>query len=404
MISSLKLSLLPLLLACAFGCSSSSTPPAAPGDGDGDQAGDGDAPGSGGTVGGNTGGTTGDGDAQTLKTVYADYFPIGVAIGPSHLTTVKDIVTREFNHLTCENDMKVQSIQPTEGNFNFVNADAIADLARTEGMKMTGHTFVWHRQAPAWLFAGLTAGDAASIATLTSRLQSHIETLVGRYADVVDNWDVVNEAISDDGTKDFRDAADGSEWFRIFGSEEYVYTAFKLAHEALEANEAGSSKGKLYYNDYNVTLKVDRIIKMLDAIKARGVPVDGVGMQGHVRMDWPSVADYRAAIGKLVAAGYKVKISELDMTMYNDYPTGVLMAAPEVPFTPELEAQQAAAYGSLFALFREHKANITSVTLWGVSDDQTWLDNEPVPGRDNFPLLFDDAHEPKEAYFAVRDF
>jgi endo-1,4-beta-xylanase len=227
---------------------------------------------------------------------------------------------------------------------------------------------------------------------------------VPRYTDVVDNWDVVNEAISDDGSKDYRDGAEGSEWFNVFGSEEYVYWAFKYAHDALEANAPGSAAGKLYYNEYNVTLKVDRIIVMLDAIRAKGVPVDGVGMQGHVRIDWPSIADLRAAMDKLIAAGYKVKISELDMSMYNDYPTGSFVPAPQLAWDATLAANQATAYAALFALFREKSSDITSVTFWGVSDAHSWLNNEPVAGRANYPLLWDAALQPKDAYFSVRDF
>ena len=341
---------------------------------------------------------------DSLAAAYTDYFPIGTAIGPAHISTVGEIITHEFNHLTAENDMKARLIQPDEGTFNFTNADKIADLARANSMTMTGHALLWHREVPNWMFAGLTPGDRDDIETLKSRLQAHINGLVPRYADVVDNWDVVNEAISDDASKVYRDGSEGSRWYDLFGSEEYVYWAFKYAYEALEAHEVGSAAGRLYYNDYNVNLKVDRIVPMLDAIRERGVPVDGVGLQAHVRMDWPSIEELQQTIDKLVAAGYQLKISELDMTVYNDYPLGTLEPAPERPFDSALENQQAAAYGSLFELFRHNRDVITSVTLWGVSDDMTWLDSTPVGGRDNYPLLWNDEHEPKKAYFAVREF
>ncbi len=385
-----------------FGCSSESDPTPL-GDGDGD--GDGDVSQSGGSPG--DGDVMGDGGTTselTLAEAYADYFPIGTAIGQGHLTTVSDIVEAEFNHLTAENDMKASTVQPTEGNFNFTPGDAIADVARAHGMKMTGHALLWHRQAPSWFFSGMTAGDPDDIEVLKGRLKAHIDAVVGRYADVVDNWDVVNEAISDDGSKTFRDGPEGSKWYEIFDSEEYIYFAFQYAYDALEALEPGSAAGKLYYNDYNMTLKVDRVIPMLDAIRDRGVPVDGVGLQAHYRVDWPSISEVESTINKLVAAGYKVKISELDLSLYNDYPNGSLEPAPEIELTPDVEANQATAYANLFALFRTHAADITSVTLWGVSDETSWLNNEPVSGRKNYPLLWNAAHEPKQAYFAVRDF
>jgi endo-1,4-beta-xylanase len=352
-----------------------------------------------------TGGSPGS-SAESLAAKYADYFPVGVAIAQSHLSTVKEIVQTEFNHITAENAMKAQTIQPAEGTFNYTEADLLAEFARDEGMKMTGHTLLWHRQAPAWFFAGLTPGDTEDIETLKLRLKTHIDAVVPRYADVVDNWDVVNEAVSDDGSKDppYRDGAEGSKWFDIFGNEDFVYWAFKYAKDALEAVEPGSSEGKLYYNDYNVTLKVDAIIALCDGVRAKGGQVDGIGLQAHYRVDWPSDSDIESTINKIVAAGYKVKISELDLSLYNDYPSGTLEPAPEVEFTTEVEQLQADRYGALFALFRKHKDSITSVTLWGVSDDSTWLDNEPVANRNNYPLLFNDAHMPKLAVQAIKNF
>lgn len=330
-----------------------------------------------------------------LREVYADSFPVGAAVSRWHLQTVRDLLTTHFNHLTAENAMKFGVVQPAQDAFSFAEADEIAALARKEGMKMTGHAFVWHRQVPDWLFEDLAPGEAASIETLKARLKRHIEALVDRYGDVVDNWDVVNEAISDDPTKTYRDASEGSGWHEVFGSQDYIYWAFKYAHDALEARAPGSAKGKLYYNDYNVTLKVDRILQMASWLKEKGVDLDGVGFQAHYQMDWPSVAEIATAMNKFIAAGLKIKISELDITIYNDYPGGTFKAAPEVEFTPALEAEQAARYAELFELFRSRDRHITSVTTWGVSDDQTWLDHDPVPGRNNHPLLWNDDHQPR---------
>jgi endo-1,4-beta-xylanase len=340
----------------------------------------------------------------TLAQKYAGYFPIGAAVSSWHLDNVGSVLSTQFNHLTCENAMKVEDIHPAENSYDWVEADRIADLARSHGMKLTGHNLLWHRQAPDWMFAGITAGDATSLEVLKSRLKSHITTVVGRYADVVDNWDVVNEAISDDAAKTYRDGSEMSKWYELFGSEEYIYWAYQYAHDALEALSAGSSKGKLYYNEYTVTVKADKILKMFAWLETKGIHVDGIGFQSHENMTWPAPSDLQAAFDKFVAAGYKIKISELDVTVYSDYATGPFVASPEVPFTPTLEAAQAARFAELFAVYRKNKANITSVTFWGVSDDHTWLDDEPVAGRNDYPLLYNDAHQPKAAVAAIMNF
>lgn len=332
-----------------------------------------------------------------LAGVFGDDFTVGVAVEPQHLAADGELIATHFNRLTAENSMKFSSLQPTEGNFTWTNADTIANFARERNMPMTGHTLVWHRQTPAWVFADLTPGDPDSIEILRSRMQTHIEAVVGRYGDVVDNWDVVNEVISDDSSQTYRDGDEGSDWYAYFGSEEYVYWAFRYTYDALEAQSPGSAAGKLYYNDYNANLKIERIIPMLDDIREQGVPVDGIGLQAHWRLDWPPVSEIEQTILTAVDAGYAVKISELDLTIYNDYPSGEFTPAPEIEFTEELEAMQAQRYVELFELFRRYNVEVTSVSVWGLSDDQTWLDNEPVSGRNNHPLLFDDNREPKQA-------
>ena len=355
--------------------------------------------------GGGNAGSGGSAAVDSLAQKYSDHFPIGAAIGNWHLDNLSGVLKQDFNHLTCENAMKIQDVHPAEGSFSWTEADRVADFARQNGMKLTGHALLWHRQAPEWMFAGVTAGDAASLETLKARLKAHVEAMVERYADVVDNWDVVNEAISDTPAKQYRDGSEQSRWFELFGSEEYIYWAYKFAKDALEANSPGSSAGKLYYNEYVVTTKADKILKLLAWLKDdKGLRVDGVGFQSHENMTWPSTSDLQTAIDKFKLAGYKVKISELDITVYSDYSTGSFVASPAVPFTAELEAKQAKRFADLFALYRKNKDSITSVTFWGLSDDHTWLDNEPVAGRDDFPLLFNDQHTPKAARSAIMTF
>jgi len=345
-----------------------------------------------------------EGIAGSLAQKYADYFPIGAAVGNWQLDNAAAAVTRDFNHLTAENAMKAQNIHPSEATYDWSEADRVAGFARSHGMKVTGHALLWHRQAPAWMFAGVSAGDAASLSLLKSRLKAHIEAVVSRYADVIDNWDVVNEAISSDSAKVYRDGPEGSQWYELFGSEEYIYWAYQYAHDAFEAIEPGSSAGKLYYNDYTVTGKVDQILTMLAWLETRGIHVDGVGFQSHEYMDWPSTGELQAAFDRFVAAGYKVKISELDVTVYDDYASGSFVASPQVEYTPELEAAQARRFASLFSLYRANKDSVTSVTFWGVTDNRSWLNYVPVEGRADYPLLYKDAKTPKAARTAIMNF
>lgn len=325
-----------------------------------------------------------------LASSNALHFPIGVAIQPEHLSLKPDLLKAEFNRLTPENAMKWNFIQREEGTFTWAEADALANFARQNNCKLTGHTVVWYRETPAWVYNG-------DLEAIKGRLRTHIFALASRYSDVVDSWDVVNEAIND-GDYSLRD-------FPQY-SEDVMYWAYKYAEEALEAQEKGSSEGKLYYNDYNLTLKVDAIIALLQNLRDRGAAVHGVGFQTHVRLFWPSVKKIRAAFDKVVAAGFKIKISELDVSVYNDYPPPdhSFVAAPEVPFTPELDAKISARYSEIFELLRGYKQHITSVTLWGISDAHTWLQHEPVAGRANYPLLFDGEHNPKAAYHKIKKF
>jgi endo-1,4-beta-xylanase len=332
---------------------------------------------------------------------YEPYFSLGVAVEPEHLSKVGQIIQFHFNRLTAENSMKFNAIHPAAGRYNFDSADIIAGYARAHKMTMTGHTFVWHRHQPSWLFGGLTPGNTRDIETLKSALKDHIETLIDRYDDVVDNWDVVNEAISDTAGKTYRDGSEGSEWYRIFQSEEYIYWAFKYAEEALQKR---GSAATLYYNDFNVAVpsKLDKILSMVNWLRAKGVRIDGIGLQGHWKLDWPTISDIRSAIQTISAAGLEVKISELDISIYTNDDWSAQTWEAQKAFTEQLETRQAERYKELFMLFKANSGSITSVSVWGVSDDDTWLDSYPTK-RNDYPLLFDDYHKPKLAYYAIVD-
>jgi endo-1,4-beta-xylanase len=252
----------------------------------------------------------------------------------------------------------------------------------------------------------LKPGDPESVELLRERMKTHIFKVVERYADVVDNWEVVNEAISDNPDETYRDGEDGSKWYEIYGDHTYIYDAFRFAREALEKT-TGSARGKLYYNDYNVPRphKLESILALVDCLRnEKGIPVDGVGLQGHWRLDEPSVGDIEEAIDRIEAAGLKAKISELDISVYTEDDWEKKVWEPDKPFTEALEEEQADRYEELFELFRENKDVITSVTLWGITDSITWLDAFPTAIRDDYPTLFDDDKRPKEAFRRITSF
>lgn len=340
-------------------------------------------------------------DEVSLYETYTDYFEIGVALEKLQLDEVEELVTYHFNRLTHEDSLKFGNIHPREDEYFFDDADIVADYARERGIKMTGHTLIWHWAMPSW-------PDDKSQDELTTIMEDHIHTVVGRYHDVVDNWDVLNEALSDDNSKLQREEYPEYSWpwYERYGDHSYMYKAFIFAEEALEANNA---EALLFYNDYNCAqpAKVERILEFVEWLKENGARVDGIGFQGHWGMTYPTPAEIRGAIETYVAAGLKVKISELDINVYDDFDDDGNLDPVEEPveYTEELAERQAARYAELFEVFREFKNDIIHVTLWGVSDKYSWYPRVwPVVGRVNYPLLFDYDNQPKEAFFAVVDF
>lgn len=344
----------------------------------------------------------------TLRAAYANDFLIGAALDTSMVTggnpRAAEIVARQFSSITAENDMKWSSIHPEPDRYNFRPADAYVDFGAGHDIAVIGHTLVWHNQTPPWVFLG-DDGKPASRELLLRRLRDHIHTVVGRYRGRVKGWDVVNEAVRDNGPEVLRD----SPWQRIIG-DDYLDHAFRFAREA-------DPRAELYYNDYGLfnREKRTRALRMLRGLIARGVPIDGVGLQGHYQIDYPPVADIEQAILDFAALGLKVMITELDVDVLpsrsqigvadlarrEDYEAALNPWANGLPETEQ--ARLARRYADLFALFLKHRKTITRVTFWGLDDGQSWLNNFPVPGRTNYPLLFDRGLNPKPAFRAVLD-
>lgn len=328
---------------------------------------------------------------KSLAQHFAGSFSLGIAMEAFYLEQWGALTASTFNRLTAENAMKLGQIQKMKGKYDFEAADALANFAREHSMKMTGHAIVWYRETPTW-FAG------GSPEEVSERLKQHAAVMIERYADVTDNWDVLNEGISDTDSKMYRDASEGSKLYGALG-DKLPAVAFQVAEEAVKATGKDID---LYYNDYNMwqTVKLDKALKMAKGLKDAGIRIDGIGAQAHWNMTSPTADQLQTMIDKIVAAGLKVKISELDVSVYSNDDWGNEVWEKERPFDDALAQAQAARYKELFEIFVKNAQHITSVTIWGMSDNKTWLDSFPTK-RNNYPLLFDDNDKPKPAYFAL---
>lgn len=333
-----------------------------------------------------------------LKDAFAGKFYIGTALNQSQITgrdTASIRVVKEnFSAIVAENCMKSESIQPQEGTFNFDLADQFVDFGEKNGLFVTGHTLIWHSQVPSWFFKD-SEGKEVSKEVLIERMKKHITTLVGRYKGRVKGWDVVNEAIEDDGS--YRK----SRFYNILG-EDFIKLAFQFAHEA-------DPSAELYYNDYSMANPGKRkgVVAMVKKLKEQGVKIDGVGMQCHIGLDYPTLSDFEASMEAFAAQGVKVMITEMDLTVLPspsqrvgaDVSANFEYQQKQNPYTKGLPDSVNVIfekrYSDFFHLFLKHQDYVTRVTVWGVNDGMSWRNGWPVRGRTDYPLLFDRANKPK---------
>ncbi len=328
-----------------------------------------------------------------LKDYFSKFFYVGVAVSARSLKTDEaPLILKEFNSITPENAMKMGPIHPKENEYYWKDADSIAAFAKHNGIRIRGHNLCWHNQTPRWMFKD-EAGNAISKEVLLQRLKDHITTVVKRYKGVIYAWDVVNEAISDKAGEYLRN----SEWYTICG-EEYIAKAFQYAHEA-------DPKALLFYNDYNEINpeKREKIYRLVKGLKDAGVPVHGIGLQGHWAVNEPSEQELINTFEKFANLGLKIQVTELDISVYpkehnarERKPADSLMA-----FTSDKEQQQIEMYKRCFRIFKKYKQVLSGVTFWNISDRSSWLDNFPVRGRKDYPLLFDKDLKPKKVYWEV---
>ena len=333
----------------------------------------------------------------SLKERFQNDFLIGTAISARQIQesspSETQLIVQQFNAVTPENVMKSQSLQPQWNSFNFEMADKLVEFGQKNKIKINAHTLIWHSQLPRFIRT-LQSPDSLKLF-----MTNHINTVAGRYAGKVQSWDVVNEALNEDGT------LRKSVFYNKLG-ENYITDAFRLA-------QAASPGTDLYYNDYN-NEKPDKragCIAIIKKIQAAGVKIDGVGIQGHWHLGQVPLKDIEESIIQYAALGIKVAITELDIEVLKRNFQGAdvnqrMKSDPSLnPYTEglpdSLQQRLANDYEALFKLFLKHKDKIARVTLWGAHDGQSWLNGWPVAGRTNYPLLFDRAYQPKPAFYKI---
>ena len=334
---------------------------------------------------------------KTLKDALKGKFHIGIAMNSQQIsgadTANVKIIKQNFDAIVAENVMKSMFLQPREGEFNFTEADKFVEFGEKNGMWITGHCLIWHSQAPRWFFTN-EKGETVSAEVLKARMKSHISTVVGHFKGKVKGWDVVNEAIMEDGS--YRK----SKFYEILG-EEFIPLAFQYAHEA-------DPNVELYYNDYNEWYpnKGATIVKLIKTLRDRGLRIDAIGMQGHLGMDGPTIAEYEKGMQTYINAGVNVMVTEFDLSilpnprpgMGAEISTNVEYQKELNPYTEGVPKAAMQAWTNrmldLFKLFLKYP-QVKRVTMWGVSDGSSWKNGFPVRGRTDYPLLFDRNYQPK---------
>jgi endo-1,4-beta-xylanase len=345
-------------------------------------------------------------DEPQLKDVFAGKFRVGVALGTEQVMGNEPeslaLVQRHYNTITPENLLKWESVHPQPDQYNFEPVDRYVEFGEKNGMFIVGHTLVWHNQTPDWVFED-DQGNPLDREALVARMRDHIHTVVGRYKGRIKAWDVVNEAIlAEDG--EWRK----TKWYEIIGPE-YVEMAFQFAHEA-------DPDAELYYNDYNEWKPGARegINKLIRNLQAKGIRIDGLGLQGHWGMDYPSVEEIEAMLDDYGQLGIKLMITELDLNILPfpdpsqhgaDITLNYELKKELDPYhdgLPDDVSQKVnRRYAELFEIFLKHSDKIDRVTFWGVHDGHSWLNYWPITGRTAYPLLFDRELKPKPVFDAV---
>lgn len=366
-------------------------------------------------------------DFVPFKELFKGHFLAGIAVGGGrdYSGETAEIIVENYNTITSENSMKPESIlarqmrpqpqgqqgqnpPPMFGGFNrgpveldtikglvynWGGADAFAEFARENNLKVRGHTLVWHSQTPASFFTD-DEGNKLNKEQLYERMENYMEAVMNRYKDVVFCWDVVNEALSDYEGSVYRTE---SPWYEVCGKD-FIAQAFRTARKV-------NPDVKLFYNDYDIVnpAKLERAVIMLTELVEAGVPIDGVGLQAHWSKEVTKEM-LQNAIDEFSKLGLEIHITELDITTYTSFHgEGAKNQVQETQqYTADVEKVHVETYRNLFEVLVENSDKIQSVTFWGLNDNRTWLNNFPVRGRRDYPMLLDGDMKPKKAYYEVK--
>tara|TARA_Y100000817_G_scaffold64229_5_gene48316 strand:- start:784 stop:1911 length:1128 start_codon:yes stop_codon:yes gene_type:complete len=343
-------------------------------------------------------------ELSSLKKVFDSKFKVGVAINKNQIKQKKskevDLIKNQFSSLTAENVMKWEEIHPKKNKYNFKISDLIVSMAQENDQDLIGHTLVWHNQIPEWVTRN-PDGSLVEKNKLFDNITQHISSVAGRYSGKIKGWDVVNEAILDDGS--FRK----NDFYNIAG-EDYIFKSFEIAQKV-------DPSAELYYNDFSMYKpeKCDAALVVANKIKDKGIRIDGIGLQAHWGLDYPTIDEIEQSIIKIYEAGYKVHFTELDIDVLpnlweiegadlsDNFKSNDELNPYRKHLPDSISNLLANRYSEIFDLFVKHSNKIERVTFWGLSDGHSWKNDWPAKGRTNYPLLFDKENEPKEAYHDI---
>lgn len=336
--------------------------------------------------------------AQTLREAAGKRLLVGCAAATVDRKDVKlaALIVKQFGCLTPEYEFMPEHLVDENGKYTFERGDAMVAFAEQNKMPAFGHMLVWHFVTRKWLFEERD-GKPLSREKALENLKNYIFTVMGHYKGRIKAWDVVNEALSDTEGEYLRDTPA----LRAIGND-YIEKAFEFAR-------AADPDAELYYNDYNIEqpAKLEKTRRLIRSLKAKGLRIDAVGIQGHWLIDWPPPEMIGAGIEALAAEGVKVMITELDVDPLPRTVSGANMAVTEkgvdpypTGLPPEVQARLARRYNEIVSAIVRHQS-VTMMGFWGTHDGRSWLNNYPVKGRTNYPLMFDRQYQPKPAFGAV---
>lgn len=336
-------------------------------------------------------------NASVLRDAFQHDFTVGVAVNSASLNDKEDMefIARNFNSITMENAMKPEGLMDGQATENSKDGmpeiktkelDRLLSAAQEQGLKVRGHCLVWHNQTPEWFFSKDYEPSKGFVdkETMKKRMEAYIKKVLTycqeKYPGVVYAWDVVNEAVGDDNNYRTK-----SNWYEIYGDESYITDAFTFARQYAAPDV------KLFYNDYNeyVPAKRETIMQLLKGLHEKGL-VDGMGMQSHWDMEYPSVGMLEQALEEYgTLDGLEIQLTEIDMHNTDDSEEGY--------------QKQAERYKEFFETIlkakRTGKANVTNVTVWGLTDDVSWLTG--FKGETSYPLLFDENYKQKPCFDSI---